>query len=189
MNTFINIKRDLDPNQNFWKLNPHLIYMKPFSELYAIDKSKEKVESSKNMWCILWLSDPDEDTNKYYRLPEDEIEIVCKTFNPKFDRTDELVQECMDTYPEVCLTTVERTLKTTLDLLKRRDKFLKTIEYDLNTMAAIDTAIAKSPKMLEDYDKMYQQFVASKHKGVQLHGGRQQTAREKNQIRPDLSNE
>jgi len=84
MNNFINIKKSTDPTINFWGLNPHLIYMRPYSILYNMDESKNKEDSSKTMYCIVWIIDPDEDTNKYYRLPEEERIEICKNLQPNF---------------------------------------------------------------------------------------------------------
>ncbi len=147
MNTFINIKKEFKPDQNFWELNPHLRFVKPFSELYGEDESKNKTNSSKTMWCIFYLSEPDEDINLYYRLGYDDILDICHKFNKTFDETNELVRECIATYPEVCLTVIERTLKVTKDLFKKRNSFLKEAPYDFETMTQIDNAISKTPKM------------------------------------------
>jgi hypothetical protein len=57
---------------NFWELNPHMIYVEPFSSLYQADKTKDKSKSSSDMWCVLWLTDPDEEVNKYYRIADKE---------------------------------------------------------------------------------------------------------------------
>lgn len=183
MNTFINIKKEFKPDQNFWELNPHLRFVKPFSELYSEDESKNKTNSSKTMWCIFYLSEPDEDINLYYRLEYDDILDVCKKFNNSFDETDELVRECINTYPEVCLTVIERTLKVTKDLFKKRNSFLKEAPYDFDTMTQIDNAIAKTPKMEEDFDKIVKKYDESKRTEIQIHGGRKLTAREKKTIK------
>ena len=68
-------------NKNFWEVNPQLVYIPPFSELYNKDKSKNKEKSSKNMWCIFFMSDPDEDKNKFYRIPEKERLEISQSFN------------------------------------------------------------------------------------------------------------
>lgn len=183
MNTFINIKKEFKPDQNFWELNPHLRFLNPFSKLYSEDDSKNKNTSSKTMWCIFYLSEPDEDINLYYRLSEEDILKVCKEFHPDFNLEDELILECVSTYPEICLTVIERLLKTTKDLFKKRNKFLKEADYNFETMTAIDNAIAKTPKMEEDFDKIVQKYNESKNTEIQIHGGRKLTAREKKTIR------
>jgi hypothetical protein len=189
MNTFINIKKDLKPDVNFWDLNPHLRFVNPFSFLYNQDSSKNKDTSSKHMWCIFFLSEPDENINLYYRLSYDELIKVCENFNPDFNIEDELILQCVQEYPEICLTVIERLLKTTKDLFKKRNSFLKEAEYNFETMTAIDNAIAKTPKMEEDFDKIVQKYIEDKNKEVQLYGGRKLTAREKKTIKVDLNDD
>ncbi len=184
MNSFITIKKDTNPDLNFWELNPHLIYVKPFSQLYKSDKSKGKVESSKTMWCIVWMTDPDEDVNRYYRLQEDLRMDTCKEFHPKFNDNDPLTKECWDAYPVVCLTTIERVLKEEKEFLIKRSEFLRSQEYNFDTMKALDEARSKSKKLMEDYEITEKKFVEAKQKDVRIHGNRQQTAREKGRIKP-----
>jgi hypothetical protein len=50
---FINVGT-FNINHNFWELNPQIIYINPFRKLYERDKSKDKLISSKEMWCV-WL--------------------------------------------------------------------------------------------------------------------------------------
>lgn len=189
MNTFINIKKEFKPDQNFWELNPHLRFVKPFSELYSNDTSKNKVDSSKTMWCIFYLSEPDENINLYYRLEYNDILDVCHNFNPKFDEANELIKECINAYPEVCLTVIERTLKITKDLFKKRNTFLKEAPYDFETMTQIDNAIAKTPKMEEEFDKIVQKYNEAKNVEIQVLGQRKLTAREKKTIRVNNDSE
>lgn len=189
MNTFINTKKDFSPTTNFWELNPHLMFVKPFSDLYNADKTKNHEQSSKDMWCILWMSDPDEDTNKYYRLPEDQRFETCKNFNKSFDKDDELTAQCLEAYPEVCLSTIERALRAEREAIAKRALFLQSAVYSYDTMTMLDNAFSKTSKILEQYGKIYEQFVQSKKKSVMILGQREQTAREKKRLRPDLAEE
>ncbi len=185
MNSFINIQKDFKPELNFWELNPHLIYVKPFANLYSNDKSKDKTDSSNDMWCILWMAEPDDEVNKYYRIPEDERVGICKEFNSNFDINSQTIIDCINAYPEVCLTPIERSYKTAKDFLSKREKFLKEAEYSFETMTALENAVSKTPKVLEDFAKVEQQYLQTKNKATKIFGGRQQTLREKKQILPD----
>ena len=182
MNSFINIKRSYEPNLNYWELNPHLIYLKPYSKLYNEDKSKDKIDSSKTMWCITWMIEPDEETNKYFRLPEEQRIDVCKEFHSEFNIEDELIQSIMEAYPEDCLTIIERSLRDTKEFIRRRDKFIKSQPYDFTTMKDLDDAAGKSIKILQDYEKIEKQFLEERSKNIRIRGGRQQTAREAGRI-------
>lgn len=187
MNSFINIRKDFNPEHNWWELNPHMIHVRPFSKLYSEDTSKDKHISSKHMWCVYFMSEPDELINLYYRLPEDERFETCKQYNPEFDPEQETIADCLEQYPDVCLTLIEQTLKNTKDMFHKRNAFLKKADYNFETMTQLDNAIAKTPKLEEDFDKVYQKYLEQQNKKVQLHGGRNQTLREKKLIRPDLA--
>ena len=71
-------------------------------------------------------------------------------------------------------------------MFKKRNQFLKEADYNFETMTAIDNAIAKTPKMEEDFDKIVQKYAEEKNKEIQLYGGRKLTAREKKTIKADL---
>lgn len=187
MNSFINIKKEYTPDMNWWELNPHTIHVRPFSKLYARDESKKKINSSKEMWCIFTMNEPDELINPPFRFSEDDRLAYCKSFYPDFDPNDELVMECLLAYPDVFLTLIEQTLKNTKDMFHKRNAFLKQAEYNFETMQALDNAIAKTPKLEEDFDKVYQKYLEQQNKKIQLHGGRNQTLREKKLIRPELA--
>lgn len=182
MNSFINVKKDFSPELNFWELNPHLIYLKPYSVLYNKDESKNKLQSSKDMWCVLWNAEADEDINKYYRLPEDVKMEVCKEYNSTFDINNVLIQECINAYPEHCLSVIERTYKTAKDFLKKRETFLKNADYNFDTMIPLENAISKTPKILEDFDKVEKLYLQSKNANNKIYGNRKQTLREKGGI-------
>jgi hypothetical protein len=182
MNTFIKIQKDFRPNENFWELNPHLIYVKPFSKKYNADPHPDKIQSSKDMWCIVWMIEPDEDENKYYRLSESERLDVCLEFNPAFDVNNEITEDCMKSYPDLCLTVEAQSYKIAKDFLVKRNEFLKTADYNFDTMNSLENAVAKTPKILEDFAKVEREYLQSKNKDSRVRGGRQPTAREKGLI-------
>lgn len=182
MNSFININKSFNPNSNFWDINPHLIYVKPFSELYNNDESNDKLNSSKDMWCILWLAEPDEDTSKYYRLPYDDRIEVCKEYNPMFNPNNELIRECLSAYEYVCLTSIERILKEEKEALIKRAEFLRQAEYDFDTMKLLDEARAKSPQLWKNYEKAEKDFLQSKKVDARVYGKRELTLMERKEL-------
>lgn len=184
MNTFINIKKDFSPNENFWELNPHLIYVKPFSYLYNRDESENKIVSSKEMWCILWMSEPDEEVNKYYRLPVPDRLEVCNEYNPEFNIEDEEITECIAAYPEVCLSSIERAYKMEKDQLVKRAEFLSTVEYSLADLRDLDYAKGMTYKIYKDFDRIEQEYFASKRTESRIYGGRKASPRERGLIQP-----
>ncbi len=184
MNSFINVKKDFNPKENFWDLNPHLIYVKPFSIPYNEDRSSNKEESSKDMWCILWMSDPDEDVNKYYRLPYNERLDVCKEFNKEFNEEKEIIKDCINAYPEKCLSTIERAYKMEKDQLAKRAEFLAEADYNFETMKSLDHAKGITYKIYKDFERIEKEYFASKKSENRILGGRRASPREKGIIRP-----
>ena len=181
---FTNIKKEFSQNQNFWDLNPHMIYVAPFADLYTRDKSKDKEQSSKDMWCIFWLSDPDEEINKYYRLPKDQLLDTCKSFNPNFDPTDPDIEDCLNRYPYLCLSADELAYKQQKDQLIEISRFLATQEISFDNIETLIKLKSQLPKIYQDFDKVEKNFVKVKQQS-RVHGGRTLNQREKGNIIPE----
>lgn len=171
-------------NESLWDNNPHLIYLRPFSILYGNDKSKNKVDSNKDLWCIFWMSYPDEENNRYYRLPENERLEVCKEFNPKFDITNALVKQCMDAFPFECLDAVQLAYKQSKDQLLNITNFLNTQTITFKNAELLIKLKAQLPKIYADFAKVEKDF--KKHNNERrVFGNRQQTVREKGLLIPE----
>jgi hypothetical protein len=169
-------------NKNFWEVNPQLVYMPPFSSLYSNDKSKNKEKSSKDMWCIFFMSDPDEEKNKFFRITEDKrLDMLKEVFHPEFDENDELILTCLNTYPHICLSSVERALKAEKEALAKRAKFLQEADYNYDTMKDLDNAYSKTSKIYENFEVIEERFMKQKNQ-ARVRGGRRETASERGEI-------
>lgn len=185
---------------NFWKLNPQLQFIKPFDKLYNIDDSLNKGESSKTMWCIVFMSDPDEETNKFFRIPHAErYEMLRETFHSLFDLEEEITKECYYAYPELCLTAAQRALKDEKEMLIKRATFIKEQEYTLDkyelvpmgqrmvrvtlpgTAKQLDTMHKATKSIMDNFKIIENEFFAEKSK-AQLKGNRQESKGEKGEI-------
>lgn len=186
---------------NFWDANPQLKYIKPFSDLYNNDSSNNKEFSSKDMWCVFFMSDPDEENNKFFRIPYIErYEMLKETFNITFDLDNELIKECMKQYPLLCLTSVQRALKDEKEVLMKRADFLKSQDYTLDTYEMItgaggrlmrvtlpgtakqlDTMHKSTKAIMDNFAKIEADFLAEKVKS-QLKGNRQESKSERGEI-------
>lgn len=183
MATFSTINKN--SSGNFWELNPHMIYVEPFATLYSNDKSKNKDKSSKDMWCVLWLTDPDEDVNKYYRIVDrDERIKICKLFNADFDPEHPQILECLDKYPFLCLNADELAYKLQKDQLIEISHFLSKQEITLDTIKEIIDLKAKMPKIYQDFEKIDKMFQKNKSE-QRVWGNRKLTKRETGEIEPD----
>lgn len=170
---------------NFWELNPHIIYVEPFASMYTKDKSKNKELSSKDMWCILWLADPDEEVNKYYRIVDkDERLSICQSFHKDFDPEHPLIVEALEKYPFLCLTADELAYKLQKDQLIEISQFLSKQEINLATVKDIIDLKAKMPKIYQDFEKVDKLFQKNKSES-RVWGRKTQTAREKGHLLPD----
>lgn len=187
-------------NANFWKLNPQLKFYKPFANLYKEDDSLDKENSSKTMWCIVFMTDPDEETNKFFRIPEKErYEMLQETFHPLFDKEEELTKQCLEAYPMECLTSVQRALKDEKEMLIKRATFIKEQEYTLDkyelvnvgqramrvtlpgTAKQLDTMHKATKSIMDNFKLIENEFFAEKSKS-QLKGNRQESKSEKGEI-------
>jgi len=188
--------------ENVWEINTQLKFFPGYSELYKRDKSKDKSKSSKEMWSILFLEDPDPE-NLYYRLsPEERIEAV-KGFYEDFDEEDELIISLRDKYSFDILDSVERSFKSEVDSLVERSKLIRETKYTLEdyerdvkgniiyisgkpmkkpgTASELDKMRASSLKIYEQYEQIKQMF--DKNKGeVRIYGGRKESLSEKGLI-------
>lgn len=184
MNSFSNINKS--QSGNFWELNPHMIYVEPFSNLYLLDKSKNKEDSSKDMWCVLWMTDPDEEVNKYYRVLDKQERLnICTAFNPKFDIEHPQIKECLERYPFLCLTADELAYKLQKDQLIEITQFLATQTIGMDNVKEIIDLKAKMPKIYQDFEKIDKLFHKNKSEN-RVWGNRKLNARETGKILPDV---
>lgn len=183
MSKLIIINKDFDPTANFWDLNPQLILIPPFSQLYSTDGGGDY--SSKLAWSVYFVSDPDENENKFFRLGnrEEIQDVLAETYFkeqvPDFELEEYL--NCVKAYPEVCLTSVQRAFMKKKRALLARGEFLDNTPYTSTTMKDLDYAHSKTVKIFEDYEKIENKFFAEKSKS-RIKGGRSESKSEKREI-------
>lgn len=181
---FVNITKTMNGEENFWELNPHMIHVSPFADLYTRDKSKNKEQSSRDMWCVVWMVDPDEEINKYYRIPKDQRLDVCKSYNPKFDPEDLDIEDCINQYPYLCLSADELAYKQQKDQLIEISQFLATQEIAMDTIADIIKLKSLLPKIYQDFEKIEKSFIKTKA-STRVFGQRSLNMRERGDLMPD----
>lgn len=196
MANLIDIKRF---PENVWEVNKQLRFFPNYSELYKKDKSKDKHKSSNEVWCIVFMEDPDPE-NLYYRLsPEDRLEAV-KEFNKDFDPEEELTKILLERYSFDILDSVERSFKSEVDSLVERAKLIRETKYTLEdyerdvkgniiyvagkpmkkpgTASELDKMRASTLKIYEQYEQVKQLF--DKNKGeTRIYGGRKESLSER----------
>jgi hypothetical protein len=179
---FININNEINFDQNCWELNPHLIYITPYSELYALDNGG--VRSSKMMWTIIAQRYPDEKANKFFRFGDKKIrEMLSETYLKDVDKfwKDDLYKKCLESFPHDCLNSIQRSVLMKKKSLVKRGEFLDSVPYNLETMSKLDLAHSKSAKIYDEYDKLEERFLKSQAE-ARVKGGRKQSKAEKKEI-------
>ena len=175
---FVNRTSPFDPRINFWEANPQFIFIQPFYQLYQLDGGGET--SSKYMWVVTMLSDPDETENKFYRF---EREYLLSMLNETYFTIEEselpqpLFNECVDAFPNIALDKVQKALKRKIDSLDQRATFLADTPYNEDNMKDLDAVHSKTGAIMEDYKKAEALFLAKKSKS-RVKGGRRESASE-----------
>lgn len=145
---------------NFWKNNPQLVAI--FDDVYEKDNSKNKEASSKIMWAIALLLDPNENNSYRNMNYEDKLKILSenyikeKNFNwVKYDDIIERYKKYVLTKTEYALHVMERKLEERLRLLNDTPITLDNADLldklQLN-MVKIKTEIKNLTKLLKDED-------------------------------------
>lgn len=125
------VKADPTLEENFWDLNPQHRFIDPFKSLYDRDSSKNKVKSSKEMWCLWMYCDPSYD-NKVYRLSEGDKVTTIKNYYKDFDFNDPLIQMCISAYDDMCLTPAARAFKEEERSFAKRAAVIRDSVYTLS---------------------------------------------------------
>lgn len=151
-------------DNSFWKEFPGIQYHSVFNKLYKSDKTRNKDKSSKLMWAIYLLVNPESnlynDPNKEKTIPE----TFLKDPNFKWDKYEDLIYA----YKDVALTTAEKALQNWNELMEMRDKSLKEMykkaleDGDIAGLAGLDKMIANTSKLFADYAKVKKEYEEEK---------------------------
>ena len=199
-----NINKNFDVDQNFWEINTQLKIMSPFNKLYERDKSKGKLTSSKEMWVIFFLCDPDEEANKFATIPvKSRREMLSKTFFEIDDDDDEVIKECLKEYPNLCLSKLEKLFYEEQKSMEDRHNIIVNTAYTLDdtekdakgntifvsgkpmvkkgTATTLDKMRLDSLKIYQNYKEIEKIFLDEKNSS-RVFGGREESAMERGLI-------
>lgn len=128
------ITKNWNTDLNYWELNPIIKTIKVFKSLFEKDKSKDKKDSSKLMWAIALVSDPNEDNPWRTVNVEEKKKIIAEDFleDKKFNWEKKEIVELLDTYYTFCLSVSEQELLVYEEKLRQRGKFIKDTDYSLD---------------------------------------------------------
>lgn len=145
---------------SFWESNPQMKII--FNEFYEKDSSKNKMESSKIMWGISLLVDPNESNSfRHISYTERLDEIKTGFFKDKkfpwveHYNTIEIYKNHVLTKPELTLHVMERKLEERIKLLNDTPLTLENVELidkvQLN-LTKIEKELKELRKMVKDED-------------------------------------
>jgi len=144
-----NILDNFSRDANIWKLEPQLLAVKEFANLYDQDKSKDKTRSSKIMWGLVFLIHPD---SVFRDLDErDREELVAKDYigDKSFDFNT--VKEESVKLRELMLTRAKRSLDAWETKLRERDKFIENTPYNIETADHLDKILKNTADLWKQY--------------------------------------
>jgi hypothetical protein len=170
-----------------------MVIYKPFNGLYDMDKTKDKEFSSRQMWTIFFMCDPDEDRNIFFRIPfSQRQEMLSDTFVPDLDWENPVFKGCLEQYPFECMNAVQRALAAEKDQLRKRAKLIQDTELSLDrvddkgkkipgTATQINMLQKDALRIYEAYEQIEAKFLAQKSISA-VHGGDKMTKTEKGEM-------
>lgn len=175
----LGILNNFETNNNFWEVNKQLCIPEQFSNFKVIDKSKNKEDSSKIMWAIALLLDPD---SKFKRLKlQDKKNLIAKDFlkNEKFEWIK--YKHIMDFYEKLMLTPAQRQLMIWEQKLDEKTQFMSDTTYDEDTAELLEKLLGSNSKLFGELERIKEQLEREDEGGI-VKGGALESAVEKGEI-------
>lgn len=132
--SFVKVVPPFDIRTNFWDNNYQIALIQPFKKLYDRDTTKDKIVSSKEMWCI-WLHEDPSSENKIGKLPQIQKLDSIRIYYEDFDVEDADIKECITSYNMYCLTPAAKAFKEEEASLIKRATFMSEKEYTFDDVA------------------------------------------------------
>lgn len=191
----ISISKNWNSDENYWVLNPIMKTIKKFSVLYEGDKTKNKDKSSRLMWAIALLMDPN-DANPWRNISEDEKkELIAEDYlrDKKFNWDDPSIKELVDTYENFCLSLAEKELYRYNQKLTQRGDFIAKTTYTMDfydedsgkvikgTADQLDKMMLNTGKIFAEMEMIHEKLVKELDLG-EGRGGQTESASESKKI-------
>lgn len=146
-----------DGKLNFWKAYPQLkLY---FKDIISKDKSSGKEHSSKIMWAVAMVYDPDSD---YRKLPESErialVEDEWLESKGLFSKDKSIADVCAVFVTLVDNSAAKRHLRAWEKLIENRTGFLLGSSYGPDTWEMLDKMAGATKKIFEEYKLIQKLF-------------------------------
>lgn len=161
-----------DVEDNFWEVNPQFKIALSFKDLYKLDKSRKHIDSSKMMWFIAFVHDPN---SIFYNLPlEEKEEVISEDYmdDISYSKKNKLkLIPLVDDYIKLTHSTIDRHLRQWIISLDDRTHFLSTVKYDLDNYKDLDTMAANTPKVFDTFKKIREEQEKEASGGGNIKGG------------------
>jgi hypothetical protein len=181
MNPLVNFIPGQKATPNYWEIDNQLAFIPPFKELYDLDKSKGKKDSSLKMWAIAFYCHPD---SRIINYPEKEkrglIETDIVGDKIEWNKLEGFIKD----YKNLYLTQAKRSLVNWKIKLEERDDYLMSIPYNtlpLEDAAKLDKLLADTPKLFKQYEDI-KELIQEEDAKVINKAGIQESAAEKQLI-------
>jgi hypothetical protein len=156
------IINSFSPTANFWKNNPQLTIH--FKKFYDDDTTKDKERSSKIMWAIAFLVDPNENNTFRNMKYNDKLEVLKTNYlnekNFSWLKYDSLIE----TYKQKVLTISELALHVLNRKLEERINLINDTPLNLQNAELIDKIqlnTTKIKKEIKDFERLLKEEDSS----------------------------
>lgn len=189
------ITKNWNVDLNYWELHPVMKTIPEFRNLFKEDKSKGKNSSSKLLWAIAMLIDPNEENPWRNVSLEDKKVLIAEDYlgDKKFKWDDEDIQELINVYISKCLTLMEKELIRYEEKLQQRGDFIAKTDYSLDyyeendkgkfvmkkgTADQLDRMVLNSKKLFEQILEI-KDLISQQNAEGKIKGGASESASEK----------
>jgi len=152
----------IDPEFDFWKLYPEFAKLEEFKKL-----KKDYKNSSDIMWFIVLTF---YSKSKFINIEfEDRVELLGKDYLKDKDfykANKNKIQPAVDLFEKLVHSALDRQLLQLIETLDKRSRFLKTIEYDLETFDKYDKMIVGTNALQISLDKLIQSMQKAEGQGT-----------------------
>lgn len=139
------------------EIEDELLLLKPFKEVYKLDKTKDKSKFYDFLTVVYFTYDPRSDYN-YIPNEEDRLKEVCESNGLPLFKPTEKEKECINLYSKLCQTSSSLLLRDTKIAVDKLRKFLLDVDLSLlddkgkpvYTVNSITSTIKQIPQLTKD---------------------------------------
>jgi hypothetical protein len=171
---------DYKKGLNFWELNPNLLAIKSFKELYDSDtKSKNKTDSSNIMWSVCLIYHPQ---STFKNLPLKIREGVVFNFVGIKDLNDKKYKNIIDDFVDLVTTSAQRQLMQWNRILDEKSDFMKEKKYDEESWEMLENMMKSNVSLYKEYERILDALSKDGSSEGKTRGGGLESSSEKGSI-------